>query len=89
MLMDATYNLPMSWHRTPPLADKGDPQSVLFMRALGDLLLDYEVEAIDDMDALAITSGIAAGYIEEAENGRSGSRRRGGCGGIGTWRSGE
>jgi hypothetical protein len=80
----------VSWQRNQPTPPKSDPPSVLLMRALGDLCLDYEVEAIDDMDALAIMSGIAyvdlpalievgitAGYIKDEENGEIGLTPKG------------
>jgi hypothetical protein len=64
--------------------------AVLLLRALGDLLLDEEMESVDDMDALAIMSGIvyielptvvqaaiAADYVEEDDDCSIGLTKRG------------
>lgn len=62
----------------------------MLLRALGDLLRDYEVDEIDDLDALVIMSGmildelaplievgITAGYIKDEENGEIGLTPKG------------
>jgi hypothetical protein len=70
----------MTWRRTFS-PQQSDPPSIVLMRALGDLLSDEEAEDTQDMDVLAVVSGIAyvdlpaliavgvtAGYLSEDED---------------------